>query len=111
MLSVTRAAGFPTPADTGLRLTAPLPDVTALAGEPEYIVVHSGSSVPARAPLPGHCADYVRAIARDGWRVVVTGSPAERELTREAAGQAGTDLGGRTDLARLAADTVRWQPP
>lgn len=103
MLSVAAAAGFPPPADTRLRVTAALPDVSGLAGEPGYIVVHPGASVPARAPMPGSCAGYVAALARDGWRVVVTGSPGERNLTNYVAGQSGTDLGGKTDLAALAA--------
>jgi ADP-heptose:LPS heptosyltransferase len=112
MLSVTAAAGFPPPADTRLRLTAPLPDAGLLlagvgngtAGNADrgYVVVHPGASVPARAPQPEACAGYVRALARDGWRVVVTGSPAERALTRRVAGDSALDLGGRTDLATLA---------
>src|SRR5581483_9838379 len=39
MLSVARAAGFPPPADTRLRLTGPLPPVADLVGEPGYVVV------------------------------------------------------------------------
>jgi ADP-heptose:LPS heptosyltransferase len=111
MLSVTAAAGFPPPADTRLRLRAPLPDVSSLLGAPdpgadgprEYIVVHPGASVPARAPLPERCAEYVMALARDGWPVVVTGSPEELPLTRRVAGECALDLGGMTSLAGLAA--------
>ncbi|MBV9446491.1 MAG: glycosyltransferase family 9 protein [Streptosporangiaceae bacterium] len=113
MLSVAAAAGFPAPEDTRLRLTTPLPDTTdttttgnpRVASLPEtgYVVVHPGASVPARAPVPEACADYVKALAGEGWPVVVTGSPAERELTRQVAGEHGIDLGGRTDLATLAA--------
>jgi ADP-heptose:LPS heptosyltransferase len=103
MLSTAAAAGFPAPEDTRLRLTTPLPDVT-LAGEGgPYVVVHPGASVPARAPLPGTCAGYVTALAGEGWPVVVTGSPAETELTRHVAGEHAVDLGGQTDLATLAA--------
>jgi ADP-heptose:LPS heptosyltransferase len=105
MLSVTAAAGFPPPADTRLRLKTPLPsaarliDGTTAVG---YVVVHPGASVPARAPVPELCAGYVSALARDGWHVVVTGSPGERALTSQVAGEHGLDLGGRTSLALLA---------
>jgi ADP-heptose:LPS heptosyltransferase len=111
MLSVAAAAGFPPPPDTRLRLRTPLPDVSALlgaldpgAGGPRrYIVVHPGASVPARAPLPERCAEYVTALTRDGWPVVVTGSADQKALTRQVAADSALDLGGRTSLARLAA--------
>jgi ADP-heptose:LPS heptosyltransferase len=104
MLSVAEAAGFPPPADTRLRLKSPLPSAAGLtdARPGDYVVVHPGASVPARAPVPGLCAGYVSALAGDGWRVVVTGSPAEEKLTRAVAGDRGLDLGGRTSLAVLA---------
>jgi ADP-heptose:LPS heptosyltransferase len=104
MLSVAAAAGFPPPADSRLRLRAPLPDVAGLkAGPPGYIVVHPGASVPARAVPPGRCAEYVRALADSGWRVVVTGSAAERPLTAAVAGGCAINLGGQAGLAELAA--------
>jgi ADP-heptose:LPS heptosyltransferase len=104
MLSVAAAAGFPPPADTRLRLASPLPDATGLIDGMlgRYVVVHPGASVPARAPVPELCAGYASALAEDGWKVVVTGGPAERELTRLVAGDHGLDLGGRTSLALLA---------
>lgn len=131
MLSVAEAAGFAPPADTRLRLREPLPDVSALLGRladaghagadgtrtgsrRAYVVVHPGASVPARAPLPERCAEYVAALAARGYRVVVTGTPEETMVTAFAAGarhRHGTsdaaglvlDLGGRTGLAELAA--------
>lgn len=110
MLSVAEAAGFPPPPDTRLRLRSPLPDISRLIGnrnrtrgEQPYVVVHPGASVPARAPAPDRAAGYVTALAADGWRVVVTGTPDERSLTRRVAGFSGLDLGGRTTLAELAA--------
>ena len=45
----------------------------------------------------------VRALRRSGRTVVVTGSPAERELTTRVAVEGALDLGGRTDLPGLAA--------
>jgi ADP-heptose:LPS heptosyltransferase len=106
MLSVAAAAGFPPPEDTRLRLRSPLPDAAVLLGGEAaaagYVVVHPGASVPARAPVPELCAGYVSALAEDGWHVVVTGSPSERELTGRVAGDRGLDLGGKTSLAMLA---------
>jgi ADP-heptose:LPS heptosyltransferase len=67
------------------------------------VVVHPGSSVPARACPPARCREIVSALAGAGHRVVVTGGPDERELTATVAGGAGMDLGGRTTLAGLAA--------
>ena len=108
MLSTVAAAGFAAPEDDRLRLVTPLPGVTELpevtaAAQGPNVVVHPGASVPARAPLPGTCAGYVAALADEGWRILVTGSPAEQELTRQVADEHSIDLGGRTDLATLAA--------
>jgi ADP-heptose:LPS heptosyltransferase len=41
-------------------------------------------------------------LAERGHRVVVTGGPAERELTKRVAGEHGLDLGGRLSFAELA---------
>jgi len=71
--------------------------------EDPYVVVHPGASVPARAWAPERNAELVAALVEAGWNVAVTGSPAERELTRYVAGTHGKDLGGATDLAQLAA--------
>ena len=64
------------------------------------MVIHPGTSVPARAWPPGHCARAVRLLAEAGFRVVVTGSPADRALTARVAGDDGLDLGGRTEPGR-----------
>lgn len=99
-LSLAAAAGYPLPAgdDPGLRVT-PHPDP---AIPPGYVVLHPGASVPARACPPERCAEYARAITRAGHEVVVTGAPAERDLTAYVAGDHARDLGGKTDLAELA---------
>jgi histidinol-phosphate phosphatase family protein len=104
-LSLARAAGFPLPAvDSGrLRLRGSLPGGPDLVGSQPYIVVHPGTSVPARACPPARCAEFVDALHRDGHRVVVTGAPGEAALTSYVAGRHGTDLGGRTTLKTLAA--------
>jgi ADP-heptose:LPS heptosyltransferase len=103
-LSTVAAAGYALPAgdDGRLRVSGPLPDVSRLTGPGPYVVLHPGASVPARAWSPARCAAAVPALTAAGHRVLVTGGPAETALTRTVAGAA-TDLGGRTDLAELAA--------
>ncbi|GGQ32178.1 ADP-heptose:LPS heptosyltransferase [Actinomadura coerulea] len=102
MLALVEDAGFPAPADTRLRVRGPLPDVDHLTGGPGYVVVHPGTSVPARAWPPGHCAEAVRLLVAAGRRVVVTGHKDEKDLTALVAGEDGLDLGGRTSLPELA---------
>ncbi|MEU3548894.1 MULTISPECIES: glycosyltransferase family 9 protein [Streptomyces] len=105
-LDLAEAAGFPRPADTRLRILPP-PDTSALTGAGPYVVVHPGASVPARAWSPARCAQAVRALADAGHRVVVTGGPGERALTRRVAGNDGVDLGGRTGAPELAGVLAR----
>lgn len=106
MLSLVRAAGFDLPAadDGRLCVRRPLPDMGQLVGAPGYIVVHPGTSAPARAWPAELCAETVRGLVTAGHRVVVTGSADERELTAHVAGHDGLDLGGAcTTFAELAA--------
>jgi ADP-heptose:LPS heptosyltransferase len=102
-LDLAREAGFRLPADDpgGLRVQPP-PDTSALTGAGPYVVVHPGASVPARAPSASTMRQAVRALARNGHRVVITGGPTEQDLTAEVAGADGLDLGGGTDLRQLA---------
>jgi ADP-heptose:LPS heptosyltransferase len=76
-------------------------------GEPPrspYVVLHPGTSVPARAWPVDHYRKVAGLLAAQGRQVVVTGAPGERDLTATVAAGPGTfDLGGRTDLAGLAA--------
>jgi len=93
------------PGDDGrlaVRTTGPLPAEVAALDRP-YVVVHPGASVPARAWSEASHARLVGELAAGGRSVVVTGSAGERALTRSVAGDTATDLGGRTDLAGLAA--------
>lgn len=105
-LSLAVAAGFCLAGndDGGLQVRRPLPAVPALVGSGRYVVLHPGTSVPARA-WPAHRFAEAGALMRsNGFDVVVTGAPAETSLTAEvAAGAGATDLGGRTTLAELAA--------
>ena len=101
-LSLGRAAGFELPAgDDGLlAVRRPLPPVEH---EPGYVVLHPGASVPARAWAPEQCAEAVEELTAAGYRVLVTGGPAERALTAAVAGRLGADLGGATNLLQMAA--------
>lgn len=104
-LVVAEAAGHRLPAgdDGRLLLRGPLPDVHGLVPAAPYVVVHPGTSVPARAWPAQQAAATVTALAAKGWRVVVTGAPGERALTAAVAGADGVDLGGCTTWAQLAA--------
>jgi ADP-heptose:LPS heptosyltransferase len=99
-LSLAQAMGFALAEDDDDRLRVLRP-----GGYPPgtgHVVVHPGASVPARAWAPERHAALVRALAREGRRVIVTGGPGERPLTRRVAGTSGLDLGGRTSLGELA---------
>ncbi len=74
---------------------------------PGAIIVHPGCGFTARHwPVNRYAAVALR-LARDGQRVVVTGSPAERALATHLAAAAGLPdeavLAGRTTLPQLAA--------
>ncbi|WP_055477727.1 glycosyltransferase family 9 protein [Sphaerimonospora mesophila] len=120
MLDLARAAGFePPPGDDGrLAVREPLPNMEHLTGPPGYVVVHPGTSVPARAWPQERWAEAVRELAAAGERVIITGSPGERALTARIARAAADphalplvpplgmdlvlDLGGATTFAGLA---------
>jgi ADP-heptose:LPS heptosyltransferase len=105
-LSTAAAMGYRLPSDDDghLHVRRPLPDTGHLTGDEPYVVVHPGASVPARAWPVERSQALVTALVDEGYRVVVTGGPGERELTATVAGDtAGAlDLGGRTDFAGLA---------
>jgi ADP-heptose:LPS heptosyltransferase len=110
-VSLAAAAGFPLPpGDPGqLAVAGPLPDVTPLTGPERYVVLHPGASVPARRPSAQVTAAMAAALSGAGYRVVLTGSPGERELAREvaAAAPSAITLAGRTSLPALAAVLAR----
>jgi heptosyltransferase III len=109
-LDLVRAAGaeLPDGDDGRLALRRPLPPVPSLVPDRPYVVVHPGASVPARALVPDHARAIAAALHTEGWPVVVTGGPGERELAAVVAGPTDggpgrtVDLAGRTDLAELA---------
>lgn len=124
-LSLAAEAGYLLPpADDGrLEVRRPLPDVSHLVGEDPYLVLHPGTSVPARAWPVHRFAECSQQLSTLGWRVVVTGAPSEAHLTEAvassgslgspgsltspglgtSAGPSVLDLGGRTSLPELAA--------
>jgi ADP-heptose:LPS heptosyltransferase len=68
-------------------------------------VVHPGAAATGRRWPAGRFAVVARALAHEGHRVVITGTPAERPLARRIAAQAGLPPASvlDTDLAGLAA--------
>lgn len=98
-LALADAAGFALPPDDDARLRVTVPGP---AERGDYVVVHPGASVPARAWSPQRHRDLVAALGDGGVEVVVTGAPAERALTALVAGEHGRDLGGATSFAGLA---------
>lgn len=105
-LSLALAAGFHLPDgdDGALAVRRPLPDVTHLLPAGPVVVLHPGTSVPARAWPAERFAEAAALLAEEGHQVVVTGAPSEKGLTAAVtAGTPATDLGGRTTLAELAA--------
>jgi ADP-heptose:LPS heptosyltransferase len=104
-LGLARAAGFELPPDDWgmLGVRHPLPAPTIPLPDPPYVVLHPGTSVPARAwPVEGY--EHVAGLlVSRGIDVVVTGGPDEEGLTHRVAGRHAVDLGGRTSWAELAA--------
>jgi ADP-heptose:LPS heptosyltransferase len=106
-LHLAAAAGFPLPPgdDDALRVLRPAAGAAREVPAGDYVVVHPGASVPARAWAPDRSAALVDALVVDGRRVVVTGGPGEEALCEVVAGPPRcevTDLGGRTSFAELA---------
>lgn len=100
-LSLAEAAGGRLPdgddGQPGLREPLPVQAVDA-----PYVVLHPGTSAPARAWPAHRYAELRRLLTANGRRVVVTGTPQEQRLTAEVAGGESTDLGGQTRLPELA---------
>jgi ADP-heptose:LPS heptosyltransferase len=100
-LSLARACGFDLPDGDAGRLAVRPVHVPEHLPRP-YVVLHPGTSAPARAwPAEGFRSTCTR-LAELGFHVVVTGGPGERELTSYVADGEGQDLGGLLDLEELA---------
>ena len=105
-LSLALAAGLSLPPgdDGALAVRRPLPDVSHLLRDRRPVVLHPGTSVPARAWPPERFHELAQALTDSGVEVVVTGAPSERALTRRVtSGTPALDLGGRTSMPELAA--------
>ncbi|MDE3205967.1 MAG: glycosyltransferase family 9 protein, partial [Acidobacteriota bacterium] len=74
----------------------------APSGAEDYVVVHPGASVSARAWDPDAHARVVERLSQRGWVVAVTGGRSEMGLTAKVAGARGADLGGRLSVGALA---------
>jgi ADP-heptose:LPS heptosyltransferase len=105
-LSLAATLGFHLAEDDDGRLAVEVevPNPLVPDGRP-YVVIHPGASDPARAWSPESNAAAAEALVSAGWRVVVTGGPAERELGEvvSRSGHLAENLSGRTTLAQLAA--------
>lgn len=101
-LSLALAAGgaLPPGDDGRLQVRRPLPEVE-LPRRP-YLVLHPGTAAPARAWPLHRYVEAARLLCEQGWTVVATGGPGERDLTAALAQVGALDLGGRTGLAELA---------
>jgi ADP-heptose:LPS heptosyltransferase len=103
MLAVARAAGYSLPPDDDGRLAViPTAEPAGLPDGP-YLVLHPGADAPARAYPEARWRQLVAALTAAGRTAVVTGGPGETALTAAVAGAGGVDLGGRLNLAELAA--------
>lgn len=104
-LSLAHAMGYDLPQSDHARLMmGGLPAGVSLPFE-EYVVVHPGATVPARAWFPERNAELVARLCNAGYNVVVTGGHAEHALTRAVAGGNANalDLGGKTSFIEFAA--------
>jgi ADP-heptose:LPS heptosyltransferase len=71
-----------------------------------YVCIHPGARLPSRRWPPQRFAQVADGLAGQGWTVVITGSPDERQLTqavRAAMRSQAIDLTGATTLGSLAA--------
>ena len=99
MQALVAAAGHPRTGDARLAVTHPGPP-SGLGSR--YVVVHPTASVPSRGIGVERATSYAEGLAGDGWRVVVTGGPADRAVGRAVTPPGGVDLTGRTTLRELA---------
>jgi ADP-heptose:LPS heptosyltransferase len=103
-LSLVFAGGFELPPDDDGRLAVRVDEHLVRSAPAVDVVLHPGTSVPARAWPPASWATTCQLFTNSGYRVAVTGSAAERPLTASVADSTNAvDLGGRTTLPQLAA--------
>jgi ADP-heptose:LPS heptosyltransferase len=101
-LSLARAAGYPLPATDDGRLAMRVASTNPLGDARGYIVVHPGSTVPARSWKPALNRKLVEALHVAGYRVIVTGGAGEFDLCDFVAGNHALNVAGKTTLPELA---------
>jgi ADP-heptose:LPS heptosyltransferase len=78
-----------------------------LGASSPWAVLHPGSTAASRRYPPERFAEAARALAmEDGWRFIVTGSPAEADMAGDvvrAIGRTATSLAGQLSLGELGA--------
>jgi len=84
-LSLAAAMGYELPPQDDARLRIRYDDAIA-APFSEYVVVHPGATVPARAWFPERNRELVSALSALGFNVVVTGTQDEAPLAQYVAG-------------------------
>lgn len=100
-LRLAAEAGFPLPpGDDGLLRVRGTPTTTR--GRPPFVVVHPVASAPSRSLDLEHAADITASLTDEGWHVVVTGSPGQRDAGERLRRAGAEDLVGRTTLHELA---------
>lgn len=95
---------FPVTSHDRERANSLLEGKSLLVGE--YVCVHPGARAAVRRWSPEKFAAVADRLARDGLRIILTGSAEEQPLTRcvaERMHAPALDLAGRTDLGSLAA--------
>ena len=102
-LSLVRVMGYELPDSDDARLMMRgLPEHTDLPF-PQYVVVHPGATVSARAWFPERNSHLVEELCNEGVNVIVTGASDETALTEYVAGGRALDLGGKTTFNEFAA--------
>jgi ADP-heptose:LPS heptosyltransferase len=84
---------------------AAVPEAARLAGT-RFVAIHPGASETARRWSPEHFAAVADYFARDGYRVVLTGTAEEAPIAAEVAGRmryCPVNLAGQTSLGAMAA--------
>ncbi len=82
-----------------------VPEAGALSGS-KFVAVHAGATEPARRWSPEHFAAAADFFARDGYRVVLTGTAEEAPIAEQVASRmrySALNLAGRTNLGAMAA--------
>ncbi|MCW2767992.1 MAG: glycosyl transferase, family 9 [Nocardioides sp.] len=101
-LGLARACGAELPDGDDGRLAVRAEVLDGPVPARPYVLLHPGTSVPARAWPAERFRETCRLLAAAGHRVVVTGAPDETDLTAYVAGDHGIDRGAGTSLAELA---------